>query len=200
MVTVLYYSSNKEPFEDKIVERLKRVNLPIISVTHKPLDLGNNICVGEHPVCYGNLFKQIQIGLREVKTDYVITAESDVLYPPEYFTFKPSYGDCWRYDNVWVVYQGQNKALFKRYSDGAQIMRTAWWLDKINASVQEEWYNKGERSAYKTPGTDRTLTWTGNPVITFKTPNNVSKMTSVRKHPPVSSLPYWGDIHNLEIA
>ncbi|MCK9371413.1 hypothetical protein M0R04_15975 [Candidatus Dojkabacteria bacterium] len=49
--TIVYCSSNmeKEEFEGKIKENLVKVcgDLPIISVTQKPINLGTNICVGE---------------------------------------------------------------------------------------------------------------------------------------------------------
>ena len=49
--TIIYCSSNKElpEFEAKIVANLLKNcgDLPIISVTQKPMDLGRNICVGD---------------------------------------------------------------------------------------------------------------------------------------------------------
>ena len=92
-VTILYYTAN---VEDELFERKIRKNilknkgdLPIISVSQKPIDFGDNICVGEHEPCYLNLFRQIQIGLEKVRTTFIITTEADFLYPPDYFTFVP---------------------------------------------------------------------------------------------------------------
>ena len=90
-LTIIYYSANTELFEDKIIAHLKKQagDIPIISVSRKPLDLGKNICIGEQPICYSNLWKQILLGLKEAKTEFCLSAESDCLYPPEYFTFIP---------------------------------------------------------------------------------------------------------------
>ena len=92
-LTIIYYSSNQEKpeFEQKIVDNLKKVagDIPIISVTHVPMDLGTNFCVAEQPVCYSSEFRQILIGLKEAKTKWCIAAESDCLYPPEYFLHIP---------------------------------------------------------------------------------------------------------------
>ncbi|MCL4416324.1 MAG: hypothetical protein M1365_06465, partial [Actinobacteria bacterium] len=151
------------------------------------------------------------IGLKAVKTEYVITAEADVLYPPEYFKFQPTYGDNYRYGNVWLHYyrpkdnSGRKpRAYFKRYSDGAQIMRKDFWLDFIKNMIEDEnkWFIEEDKPRKtKTPETDPEFTWTSeNPVITFKTLNNISHFSSrasSKEYPPVTSLPYWGDIGEL---
>jgi len=216
-LTVLYYSANSEDpkFESKIREKLLASigDLPLVSVTQEPAPgFGKNICVGKHHNCYGNEFKQIQIGLKEVNTEYVITAEADVLYPPEYFQFKPKGADYYRYDNVWVYFfrrdrswnnWAQGKVYFKRYSDGAQIMKKSFWLDLIKKTIgdKEEWFNSENepKKTYKLD-TKPQFTWTSaNPVITFKTYNGVKRLTSIRKEvEPMESVPYWGDIKNLK--
>jgi hypothetical protein len=48
--TILYYTSNHEDeiFESNIIKLLKKMcgDLPIISISQKPIELGENICVG----------------------------------------------------------------------------------------------------------------------------------------------------------
>lgn len=209
-LTVLYYTANTEDsnFESHIrANILKNMgNLPLISVSQKPIpDFGQNICVGVHDNCYGNEFRQIQIGLQAVKTKYVITAEADVLYPPEYFQFQPTDEDYYRYGNVWVSYvrdKEAHRAFFKLYSDGAQIIKKDFWLSSINNMIgeNETWFSKND----KQPMSSRFVTipqntWTSeNPVLSFKTPQGVARFTSIRKNiPPVNSLPYFGDINNI---
>lgn len=206
-LTALYYTSNVEDggFEEKIRANIlkQKGNLPLISISQKPINFGRNICVGQHFSCYGNEFKQIQIGLQEVETEYVITTEADVLYPPDYFQFRPESGDYWRYGNVWVCYTNREQAYFKLYSDGAQIMRTEFWRDRLEKAIgtKDDWFVEGD-ILEKLPSlpTDPVYTWTStNPVITFKTPHGVAKHTSLRKQvEPASSLPYWGDIVELK--
>lgn len=215
-LTVLYYSSNQEDpkFEAKIREKLLENigNLPLISVTQEPAPgFGQNICVGKHHSCYGNEFRQIQIGLKEVKTNYVITAEADVLYPPEYFQFQPTEGNSYRYGNVWLNHSRPNDgsipnvAFFKKYSDGAQIVRKDYWLDIIKNMIGDngEWFSEDNKpKRVSTPQTDPKFTWTSeNPVITFKTLNNVSRSSthlSSDEYKPLTVLPYWGDIAKLK--
>ena len=214
-VTVLYYSANVEDpkFEARIREKIlaNKGDLPLVSVTQEPAPgFGKNICVGKHFKCYGNEFRQIQVGLKAVETEYVITAEADVLYPPEYFQFQPTGADYYRYGNVWVHYvrrerswnEWSKKAFFKLYSDGAQIMRKDFWLGLIEKALGEEekWYTeKDEPKMIYRLETDAKFTWVSeNPVITFKTYNGVRRFTSIKKNtPPTEVLPYWGDINVL---
>jgi hypothetical protein len=213
-LTVLYYTSNHEDekFEEKIRENIlkQKGDLPLISVSQKPIpNFGQNICVGEHENCYGNEFRQIQIGLKEVKTKYVISAESDVLYPPEYFQFQPTTENHYRYGNVWMHYARAQEtpddpqvAFFKLYSDGAQIMKTDFWLDLINRNIgtEDNWFTKADTLSRFTQETIPENTWTSeSPVITFKTLNNVSRKTCYKRGvPPQFSLPYWGDLNELK--
>ncbi len=212
-LTVLYYTSNREDekFEKNIRKNIlkQKGNLPLISVSQKPIDFGQNICVGEHENCYGNEFRQIQIGLRQVKTKYVISAESDVLYPPEYFQFQPTDANYYRYSNVWMHYarpqtnlDGPLVAFFKLYTDGAQIMKTEFWLNLIdnNIGTEDTWFTKEYTLNRFTQETIPQNTWTSeNPVITFKTLNNISRKSCYKKRiEPLSSLPYWGDINKLK--
>src|ERR1700687_5200912 len=92
-VTIIYYSSNHEKpeFEQRIKDNILRVSsgLPIISVTQKPIDFGKNIVVGDVGTSGLNMFRQVQIACRAAKTKFVISAEADCLYPPDYFIFIP---------------------------------------------------------------------------------------------------------------
>jgi hypothetical protein len=211
-VTVLYYSSNSEDsnFEKHIMGNILRQkgDLPLISVTQKPFpDFGDNICVGPQLNCYGNEFRQIQIGLQKIKTKYVIVAEADVLYPPEYFQFQPVDEDYYRYANVWTNYvrdgDRRNKAYFKLYSDGAQIVKTTYWLDLINQGlgVDHQWFTlESPCPRIYRMVTNPANTWTSdNPVITFKTVHGVARYTTIRKDVlPQVVFPYWGDINKLK--
>ena len=92
-VSIIYCSSNREhpKFEQRIKDNILKVrgNLPIISVTQKPINFGKNICVGNVGVSGFNFFRQSLIACEEAKTKFVISAEADCLYPPGYFQFIP---------------------------------------------------------------------------------------------------------------
>ncbi|MCK9371410.1 hypothetical protein M0R04_15960, partial [Candidatus Dojkabacteria bacterium] len=95
--TILYYSSQREKpeFEFKIIDNLLKVcgDLPIISITHFPMDLGHNICVGDVGCSGFNMFRQVLLGCEAANTTFIISAEADCLYPPDYFTFRPERTD-----------------------------------------------------------------------------------------------------------
>src|SRR3990167_9323101 len=107
LFTIVYYTSNREDeaFEKKIRDNLLKVcgDIPIISVSHKPIDLGINICVGVQETCNYNLFRQIQTGCKLATTPFIISAEADCLYPPDYFQFiPPEPNKCYKCTNVYV--------------------------------------------------------------------------------------------------
>lgn len=65
--TVLYYTSNREGenFEGRVREIIlkNKGNLPLISVSQKPIDFGKNIVVGDHGASGFNMFRQPIYGL-----------------------------------------------------------------------------------------------------------------------------------------
>src|SRR3990172_149397 len=106
--TIIYYTSNREDpkMEQKVIDDMlaKSGNIPIISVSQKPMKLGANICIGDVGHSYLNCRKQMLMAAKLAKTEYIIAAESDILYPPEYFNFEPTGENVYRYFNVWVMW------------------------------------------------------------------------------------------------
>ena len=83
MKTILYYTSNREneEFEEKIRQNILENcgDLPIISISQKPIDFGKNICVGDVGHSYLNEWRQILIGAKKARTKHVILCEADFL-------------------------------------------------------------------------------------------------------------------------
>ena len=93
-LTLLYYTSNRisDFFGNNIRNHLLSLfpeKVPIISVSHKPMDFGENICVDGFEVSIYNIYKQILIGAKAAKTKYVACCEDDALYTREHFEFRP---------------------------------------------------------------------------------------------------------------
>lgn len=205
--TVVYYTSNREDeqFEQKIRDRLLATigDMPLISVSQKPIDFGKNICVGDVGVSNQNVFRQLQIGAQEAKTDFIISAEADCLYPQEYFEFIPgSVDSCYRYSNVWIFfawYKKQEHYVKKRWSESAQIVGRDYLIRKIENVLQgrgmwnPELEHKGE-----VPIMFRNIkTWqTDVPVINIKTTEGMHKRTGVMDIYE-ESLPFWGKAEDL---
>ncbi len=121
-LTVIYYSDNKLDWEieKKCVEQLKKSahNHRIVSVTQKPMDIGDNICIGDIGSSWLNLYKQLQIGVEAATTKYIATAENDCLYTEEHFDFRPPKDDVFYYnENIWFVqWKGNHPELDGMYS------------------------------------------------------------------------------------
>lgn len=193
--SIIYYSSNNEDpvFERKIMDNIQKQagDIPIISVTRKPTDFGWNICIGEQPICYSNSFKQLLIGLKEASTEFCLAAESDVLYPPEYFTFTPPENNrVYRYTNVWVHFAGRNKFWRKKFSEGIQMCGREHWIKSIEAILEKsDWDPEPLKFIFPNNADNY---WTGNPAITFKTRNATTFKTGYQNKDVVTELPYWG--------
>ena len=206
-VTVVYYTANKEreDFEAKIRQKLLDVmgNLPLISVSHKPLPgFGDNICVGEQPFCDATAHRQLLIGLKKATTPFVLAAESDCLYPPEYFTFVPPLGDqAYRYGDVRILYnwigpRSQGKFWRKPFCEGAQMCGREQWIRSIEWALRK--VNGWEK---RRPGivfnSGLQYTWTSkNAVISCKTTDALRKYAGVTEESS-DELPYWGSAEKL---
>jgi hypothetical protein len=105
-LTLIYYTCNhiQGYFADSVREHLLRISegLPIISISHRPLNLGNNICVGDIGISTYNIYKQILIGAKEAKTKYICCVEDDCLYTKSHFSHRPPDDETFSYNtNRW---------------------------------------------------------------------------------------------------
>lgn len=216
-ITIIYYTSNHEKpeFEQKIIANLISTcgDLPIISVSQKPISLGKNICVGDVGFSAYNEWQQILIGARLAKTPYIIFAESDFLYPREYFTFVPPKKGLYRYDNIRIVYKDARIAgsyRKKLYSEGAQIADRDLIIRVFEQFFdgRPRWiYNNDDSRAY----TDGKYLLIENmpfeffsgeiACVSFKTEFGLDKFTGTLNGPGQGNrkitLPYWGHVNEL---
>jgi len=207
-IAIIYYSSNKEKpeFEGKIRDNILKLcgGLPIISVTQKPIDFGHNIVVGDVGTSGFNMFRQVQIACREAKTRFVLSAEADCLYPPDYFTFIPPRDNlCYRNKNLYVM--PQHRAYFWKKEEGAthaQIVGREFYLKTLDKlfegapewSVEERNFPK-ERTHQKQEDVflenEIVFYETKYPVVQIKTSQSMRHFTHsdrITRH----ELPYWG--------
>ncbi len=202
--TIIYYTSNKEKpdFEARVQQNLLDVcgDLPIISVSHKPIDLGKNICVGDVGVSGFNMFRQVQIACEATTTPFVISAEADCLYPPDYFTFiPPKRNACYRDSNLYVMPDARDYFFYKEEgATHAQIVGREFYLETLKKlfadapqwSVEEKNFPK-ERLG-KADVFDKICYWKSeNPVFQIKTHRGMRYYTHSDRT-PILELPYWG--------
>ncbi len=191
--TILYYTSNRENpiFEQKIRDNIlaQSGDLPIISVSQKPIMFGHNIFVGDIGHSYLNVFKQILIGAKEAISDYLVFCEADFLYPKEYFEYEPIGDNLYRYDNVWLVFKNKGQSYYrKRWSNGAQVAKREFIIDEL------EKYMKNPKEDYN--GVPFEF-FTGEvPCISFKTGDGMRAGSGFEKEKQ-KIVPYWGAVSDL---
>lgn len=193
---IIYYSSSTETpeFEKKIQDIIKQNcgDMPIVSVTQKPADMGINICIGEVGKSYQNEFRQILIAARNIDTDYIIFCEADFLYPPEYFQFSPTGENVYRYDNVWLVFNKSNIYYKKNYSNGAMICKRDFVVESLKKFLTSEdpWVD-WEPSTY----------FSGEvPCVSFRTGKGMTSKSHFLPGPENKChiLPMWGNARELK--
>lgn len=130
---VLYYTDNAidenilKMCQDQLLVASKEATNQIVSVSQKPIDLGENIVMPLERSAK-SMFIQILEGLKKLKTDIVFFAEHDILYTKEHFDFIPTRKDTFYYNtNVW----------FLRWSDGHCLYYGATQLSGLCAYREE---------------------------------------------------------------
>lgn len=116
--TIIYTTDNQlcEPLASLCRKLLvhQAGDVPIISVSQEPVDLGTNICmpgIGRSP---RSLYQQILAGLKASTTEWVVIAEHDCLYSHEHISFTPpDHEYFWYNDNNWFLqYRNPNHPEF----------------------------------------------------------------------------------------
>lgn len=105
---IIYYTPNNvaEPLFSAVQRQILEADLPIVSVSLKPIDFGKNIVLDLEPSVI-SMYKQILTALKHSESKYVFFCEHDVLYHPSHFEFTPPTDDTFYFNvNVW-------KCLFK---------------------------------------------------------------------------------------
>lgn len=114
-ITVVFYTANviSNYFMDAVKINLMKATdgLPIISVSHKPLDLGLNIVV-DLPRHHLSIYKQALIGAKAAQTPFIALCEDDVLYSPEHFKRRPSPGKFAYNVANWGVYTWMKEPIY----------------------------------------------------------------------------------------
>lgn len=194
-MTVVYYTSNceNEAFEAKIRKQLvlHAGDCPIVSVSQKPIELGTNICVGNIGASTSNAFRQWLTGCEAAMTKYVCTAESDFLYPPEFFLFRPPGPGLYFADHLYVLFTNRRiKCSFRRksHSEGAMISERDYAINRVRKFLEV-----GDPLA----GRKYNRFHTEIPLVTFKTGHGLSLKCPHSDNQRAETLPFWGSAKNL---
>lgn len=203
-VTVIYYTSNreKEDFELKIRRRLLKTigDTPLISVSQKPIDFGENICVGTRGTSDHNIYRQMLIGAMEAKTKYIATAEADCLYPPTgYFDFKPpDKNGAYHYTNVWIMFKDYPIFKKKAFSLCGLFINREHLLQRLERVLKYRplWSSRKPHPLFHKyegwePFTNKL------PIINTKTKEGMRWFTGTEKLQK-KKLPYFGSAEKLQ--
>jgi len=123
--TVIFYTDHSvsEPLRSACINHLKEsaCNHPIVSISFDPIDLGENIAIGQRQRSWLMLYKQLYMGVKVARTKYVAMAEHDCFYTDEHFAYIPEKDDTFFYnENHWLVQYADNshpelKGMYSRY-------------------------------------------------------------------------------------
>jgi len=212
MITIVYYTSNTEnsAFEEKIRQILvaDSCGLPIISVSHKPIALGENICVGDVGRSSYNQWRQLQIGAQAAKTKFIALAESDFLYSKEHFTIKVTREDLFYAPlRVFQLCTMKNRVhkfipMYRRYREGTSIVGRDYLLTALESMLGEETWKAGiEPPSKMLPhlffGRNSVLYHNTIPVVTFRTDAGMHQHIHDDHPTGIDELPFWGNAQNL---
>lgn len=202
-LTVIYCSANREcpAFESLILDSLQQsaVGLPVISVTHRPLEFGSNIAVGAVGISSHNVRRQLQIGCQAASTTWVATAEADFLYPPGHFRI-PGRPGIYACDNIRVIWNNRGLARLKQSSDGAIIGHREHVLQQLQAFLDgyPQWIAgpAGDHPCTLTRGARRLHN--SIPCVTFKTDQAMHRKCPHVQGSGMAILPHWGSVADLK--
>lgn len=113
MKGIIYYTHHIVREDIAIVCRkyIKQVVLPIVSVSHYPLDFGENYVI-DLPSNVLTMFKQTLLAIEKSAAEIIFFCEHDVLYHPNHFDFVPPRKDVYYYNlNVWHLDTDTGQAL-----------------------------------------------------------------------------------------
>ena len=208
-VTIVYYTANHETpiFEKYLTSILMSMtnDIPIISVSQKPITIGKNICVGDVGISIHNAFRQLQIGVQEATSKFIIVAESDYLYSPEYFKYIPLQEDVFYTPQpIYFLSLQNNRSRTYRLKpwgcDGATIVGRDFLLKRLESiflgkqvwdSLSKEILAIFRRNELKRINFDTII-----PTVMLKT-NAAMSRKDTHSSIKLTTLPYWGDAKEL---
>ena len=213
-ITLLYYTANRihDFFAENIRRHLVGFGLPIVSVSHKEIDFGHNICVGDIGASVYNIYKQILIGAREVETDFVACCEDDCLYTEEHFNLRPEEDAFYYNTHKWTVQPTAFTHLirsgmcmcivsrlllietlevrFKQYPNASECLRP---------EISKYFGEPGRlEHRLRLPPVEIRRVETTVPTLTFSHKNSMGgRRKLINKYPIKKSLPFWGDAKGI---
>lgn len=216
-LTLVYYTANRIPthFAERVRERLLQTSntSPIISVSQKPIDFGQNLCVGELGFSPYYVYKQLLEGAKVARTRYVGCCEDDTLYPLEHWLTLPPTDDAFYYNHQrwWLECDGHFRLRHNRAGMLACIVNRDLLVSTLEKRFEkypdpppgrQAWRVFGEpgrvEGHLRLPPVKRESYRTRHAIVTV---NHRGSLGGKRKQYPsdeyAETLPIWGDARKL---
>ncbi len=216
-ITVIYYTANmlKEDFAQKVRnELLKSIgDLPLISISKKPLKFGENILDLEPDRSVINVYKAVLTASKLAKTKYVALCEDDSLYSPSHFhSFRPEL-DTFAYNLTrWNLFTWSKPPFYSikfRRILASLIAPRELLINALEerfnkypdlSKLPEKWMGEPGRNDYEAMlGVKQQKVvdfYTYDPLVVFSHPDSLGFIVqgSKKRANPVRALeiPYWG--------
>jgi len=121
MTGIVFYTDNTVAPDLAAVVRRELLKAaegrPLVSVSHTPVDVGQNICVGPLVRSHLSMYRQMLIGAEALDTPILALAEHDCLYTPEHFWWEPPDDETFYYNvNHWFLqWDGTHRGEYSYY-------------------------------------------------------------------------------------
>ena len=216
-VTVIHYTANNKPteFSQRVRDwNMSAIgnNLPIISISQKPIDFGENICVGDVGVSLHNAWRQIQIGASKATTKFICLVEDDRLYPSTYFRFIPDRHDTFYIPiPIYVLWSKSHNngwwAISRHFPEGAGFASRDFVIASIETCLSNYgmWCtpediakNPKRRSPFPFRYLNNECFTISEPIIQFRLDTDMHKKARFDKRTVrTGGIPYWGSGRKL---
>lgn len=216
-LTIIYYTACRlnEPFASNVRRQLLSAigDLPLISISKKPLDFGKNICDGDTKRSVVTIYQAVLRGAKIAKTKYVALAEDDTLYPPDHFYRYLPPEDTFAYNLTrWNIYTWSRPPFFSikfRRTLSSLIAPRELLIEALEErfakypdtkKIPLKWMGEPGRNRYerKLSVTQRRAKnfYTYSPIVVFSHPKSLGyqlqgsnkRANAIR----ALELPYWG--------
>ena len=216
-LTVIYYTANilKEDFAQKVrQELLKSIdNLPLISVSKKPLDFGQNILDDMPYRSVTNIYLQLLNAAKKAQTPYLAFCEDDSLYPPaHFFSFRPKMDEFAYNLTRWNIFTWSNPPFYSikfRKILASLIAPRELFIKALEerfekypdiTKIPEKWMGEPGRNDYESQlgvSLNKSVDfYTYDPLVVFSHPDSLGYIVqgSKKKANAIRALeiPYWG--------
>lgn len=144
-LTIVYYTANAISDEFGRATRaelsLAAHDYPIISVSMKPMDFGENHVVSGSR-SHINIYRQALYGAKKATTKYIALCEDDILYSPEHFKRRPSTDTVFAYNLGYWNIQTWGEPQFSHKAGGRRNLHSLICNRELFINAMEERFAK----------------------------------------------------------